>query len=130
MVAPTPARCWVRPEQKLRPNYPRAIQDDEVTRACPSCVATVGVMEPDLNRTCRLALEALAREPMSASCVGAIVWPWGERKRKGRVIASQGGGDYAAQMLLGRMRKLGLVQVQHGEGSSVWELTEKGKAAL
>jgi hypothetical protein len=46
--------------------------------------------------------------------------------RRGRISANGGGGDYAAQMLLGRMRKAGLVRVGNYDGSSKWELTQPG----
>lgn len=70
----------------------------------------------------RAAHQLAVRGPMSASCLGAILWP--ERKTRG--VSHNGGGDYAAQMLLGRARRAGLVRTQHGEGSSVWEATAKG----
>lgn len=59
----------------------------------------------------------------SASIVGAIVWP----NRTKRGAANHGGGDYAAQMLLGKLRKQGLVQTTHHSGSSRWALTAKGR---
>jgi hypothetical protein len=57
--------------------------------------------------------------------VGATVW---KGKKRGRVTSSGGGGDYAAQMLLGRMRKAGLVRAIHSEGSSRWEVTALGRS--
>lgn len=73
----------------------------------------------------RTVIEFLVRhrDGTSASIVGAHVWG---HTRKGHVVASQGGGDYAAQMLLGRMRKRGWVRVLDGEGSSMWAATRKG----
>lgn len=62
---------------------------------------------------------------MAASSLGAILWP----DRTSHVIAQQGGGDYAAQMLLGRMRRAGLVRVLPGSGSSRWGLTGEGHRA-
>lgn len=56
--------------------------------------------------------------------LGAKLWP----QRRGRICAVQGGGDYAAQMLLGRLRRQGLVVVINTEGSSKWRLTEKGRS--
>lgn len=71
------------------------------------------------------AVELLLRHgPMAAGELGDRLWP----DRTGRVSSSNGGGDYAAQMLLGRMRRLGLVRVQPGPGSSVWELTPEGRS--
>ena len=48
-------------------------------------------------------------------------------KKRGRVVPSRGGGDYAAQMLLGRMKKAGLVRHAPSEGSSLWEVTDLGR---
>lgn len=59
----------------------------------------------------------------TAGEIGGAVW---RGKKRGRGSATQGGGDYAAQMLLGRMRKQGWVRVAHGDGSSQWELTTAG----
>jgi hypothetical protein len=63
--------------------------------------------------------------PQSADMVGGFVW---EGKKRGRTTSASGGGDYAAQMLLGRMRKIGLVQTTRSEGSSRWEVTALGRA--
>lgn len=63
----------------------------------------------------------------SAGDVGAIIW---RHRKRGRIISSNGGGDYAAQMLLGRMRKKGLVRVASGAGSSQWEITPAGRQKL
>ena len=63
-----------------------------------------------------------ANGPQPADLVGAAVW----KVRKGRVTSSGGGGDYAAQMLLGRMKKAGLVRHAPSEGSTRWEVTELG----
>jgi len=58
--------------------------------------------------------------------VGGAVWP--EREiRGGRGVSSNGGGDYAAQMLLGRLKKAGLVEYASSEGSSRWRLSTKGR---
>jgi hypothetical protein len=73
------------------------------------------------------ALDALGSGPLDAGSVGAKLWGGATR---GSVCASHGGGDYAAQMLLGRMRKAGLVRVCPGDGASRWELTARGRAAL
>lgn len=72
------------------------------------------------------ALVALLGGPLGCSAVGAIVWEGAGVPRRGRVSAVNGGGDYAAQMLLGRMRKAGLVRTTHDLGSSQWELTVEG----
>lgn len=70
------------------------------------------------------ALVALLGGPLDCFTVGAAVWG---SSRGGRITAGGGGGDYAAQMLLGRMRKAGLVRTTHDEGSSRWELTPSGR---
>jgi hypothetical protein len=66
---------------------------------------------------------------ISAGEVGASVWP--EREcRPGRGVSVNGGGDYAAQMLLGRLKKAGLVEYAASEGSSRWRLSEKGRSEV
>lgn len=57
--------------------------------------------------------------------VGNAVWPDRE-VRGGRGVSVNGGGDYAAQMLLGRLKKAGLVEHATSEGSSRWRLSTKG----
>jgi hypothetical protein len=58
--------------------------------------------------------------------VGSAVWP--DRViRGGRGVSSNGGGDYAAQMLLGRLKKVGLVEYAPSEGSTRWRLSTKGR---
>ena len=69
-----------------------------------------------------LLLARAGRKGLRASMLGALLWP----SRTGSVSSKDGGGDYAAQMLLGRMRKAGLVRTQQTEGSSVWEVTPLG----
>jgi hypothetical protein len=59
--------------------------------------------------------------PSGCSDIGTVI-----DNRHGRISSASGGGDYAAQMLLGRMRKQGLVRVANYEGSSTWELTQGG----
>lgn len=71
----------------------------------------------------RRAIEYLRRGPQTAGMVGTAVW--GD-SRRGRVVSASGGGDYAAQMLLGRLRKKGLVETTMAEGASQWRLTAKG----
>lgn len=62
-------------------------------------------------------------EGVSCFDVGGAVWP----DRQGRIASSGGGGDYAAQMLLGRMKKAGLVEHATSEGSSRWRLSQEGR---
>ena len=66
------------------------------------------------------------RDGVSCFDVGGAVWP----DRTGRIAASGGGGDYAAQMLLGRMKKAGLVEHAPSEGSSRWRLSQGGLTAV
>ena len=63
---------------------------------------------------------------LSAGEVGAGVWP-DRACRPGRGVSVNGGGDYAAQMLLGRLKKAGLVEYAKSEGSSRWRLSTKGR---
>lgn len=77
----------------------------------------------------RLALEALrdgAPDGIGCSLFGEAVMP----ERAGRRSSVNGGGDYAAQMYLGRLRKLGLARVLPGDGSSRWALTSEGRIKL
>lgn len=76
----------------------------------------------------RRALELLAPERygLTAGILGAQLWP----ERRGRTCSVNGGGDYAAQMLLGRLRLRGWARVMDGEGSSVWAITPAGRAVL
>jgi len=62
----------------------------------------------------------------AASCVGAHLWP----NRTGPIISSNGGGDYKAQMYLGRLKKRGWVYTPLSAGSSRWALTPKGVLAF
>ena len=66
-----------------------------------------------------------ANGPSSADMVGLAVW---KGKKRGKTSSMGGGGDYAAQMLLGRMKKAGLVRHAPSEGSTRWELTALGRA--
>ncbi len=63
---------------------------------------------------------------VSSGEVGGAVWPDRE-VRFGRGVSSNGGGDYAAQMLLGRLKKAGLVEYAPSEGSTRWRLSTKGR---
>lgn len=66
---------------------------------------------------------------ISAGEVGAAVWPDREC-RPGRGVSGNGGGDYAAQMLLGRLKKAGLVEYAKSEGSTRWRLSTKGQTEI
>ena len=62
---------------------------------------------------------------VSSGEVGEAVWP--DRViHFGRGVSSNGGGDYAAQMLLGRLKKEGLVEYAPSEGSTRWRLSTNG----
>ena len=63
---------------------------------------------------------------IGAGDVGGHIWP----DRNGRIASSGGGGDYAAQMLLGRLKAAGLVEHAPSEGSTRWRITTKGRRAL
>jgi hypothetical protein len=69
------------------------------------------------------------RAGVSCFDVGSAVWP-DRVVRSGRGVANGGGGDYAAQMLLGRMKKAGLVEHAPSEGSSRWRLSQGGLTAV
>lgn len=62
------------------------------------------------------------RDGVSCFDVGNAVWP----DRTGRISSNGGGGDYAAQMLLGRLKKAGLVEYAPSEGSTRWRLSVEG----
>lgn len=80
-----------------------------------------------MTETERQVLSFLDRRLVAAAWqVGSMLWP----NRRGRTCAVQGGGDYAAQMLLGRLRKKGWVRVADGTGSSEWTLTSLGRREL
>jgi hypothetical protein len=66
-----------------------------------------------------------ANGPQAADMVGAVVW---KGKKRGKTTSMGGGGDYAAQMLLGRMKKAGLVRHARSEGSTLWEVRPLGRA--
>lgn len=72
------------------------------------------------------ALMCLVTGPQSAGDVGQAVWPERERVR----VANHGGGDYAAQMLLGRLKRAGLVRHAPSDGSTLWEITNAGRARI
>ena len=76
----------------------------------------------------RHALQVLRQYgPSSASVLGAKILPG---KRSGPGMANHGGGDYGAQMVLGRLRKNGWCDTRLSIGSSVWRLTPAGRIAL
>jgi hypothetical protein len=72
----------------------------------------------------------LVNGPSTASIIGATVWR--DVVRHGPIYArSNGGGDYAMQCLLGKLRKKDLVRVVHDDGrTSRWEITVEGRKLL
>ncbi len=78
---------------------------------------------PKANDTRDRAVLILHRGPMTAGEFGAAMWPG----RTGRITSTSGGGDYAAQMLLGRLRAKGIVRTTLDPGATRWELTSRGK---
>jgi len=78
-----------------------------------------------MTATQRALIFLFSHREAAAGDVGNAVWPDREM-RGGRGVSSNGGGDYAAQMLLGRLKKAGLVEHARSEGSSRWCLTRKG----
>ena len=73
-----------------------------------------------------LCLYSGGNNGVSSGDVGGAVWPDREIDF-GRGVSSNGGGDYAAQMLLGRLKKAGLVEYATSEGSTRWRLSAKGR---
>jgi len=61
--------------------------------------------------------------------VGEAVWP-DRPVRAGQGVSHRGGGDYAAQMLLGRLKKAGQVEHAPSAGSTRWRLTRAGLLAV
>lgn len=67
------------------------------------------------------------RGPMSADEFGTDLWAG---RKRGKTSSNGGGGDYGAQMFLGRLKKLGFARTTHDPGSSRWEVTPAGRNAL
>lgn len=79
----------------------------------------------------RRALEILhtaGRDGIDAGSFGAELWR--DVVRRERISSVNGGGDYAAQNYLGKLRKEGLAETCTNEGSSRWRLTSKGRQAI
>lgn len=77
--------------------------------------------------TLRVLRYLLDHGPSGCSDVGSVI----EDRRGSRGgVSTNGGGDYAAQMLLGRMKKAGLVEHAPSDGSSLWRITSAGHAKL
>lgn len=83
------------------------------------------------SQTYRALVILAGRGPMAAGDFGGDLWLG---QKRGRTVSSNGGGDYAAQQFLGRLRKLGLVRTAREtdawRGSSRWEITPEGLDAL
>lgn len=88
-------------------------RDPAKARDLPVSPPTGKSTRPPANVTQQVLLALLKQAKadrdagLTAGEIGGILW----QARKGRVCSVNGGGDYAAQMLLGRMRKAGLVRV-------------------
>jgi len=80
----------------------------------------------------REALGYLDLEATTAGELGAWLRNTGRMSTSGRVSSAWGGGDYTAQMLLGRMRKQGWCRTRQlrGPGASIWEATAAGRKAM
>ena len=70
-------------------------------------------------------LASVGRAGIDAGSVGCATWPDGP-PGGGKGASTSGGGYYAAQMLLGRLKKAGLVEYAPSEGASRWRLSVKG----
>lgn len=83
------------------------------------------MMSSSTERALLYLYTAAGHAGVAACEVGGAVWPDREL-RGGRGVSHNGGGDYAAQMLLGRLKKAGFVEHASSEGSSRWRLSVKG----
>jgi len=83
----------------------------------------------EISRRVLTYLRTVGSEGVSCFEVGSAAWPDREI-RGGRGVSSNGGGDYAAQMLLGRLKKEGLVEQAPSPGSTKWRLSTKGRVML
>jgi hypothetical protein len=79
------------------------------------------------STTTRVLRYLIEHGPSGCSMVGTVIE--NRRSRRGGV-STNGGGDYAAQMLLGRMKKVGLVEHAPSEGSTRWQATRAGQDKL
>lgn len=75
------------------------------------------------STTGRVLRYLLEHGPSGCADVGTVIT---NRTGTRGGVSSNGGGDYAAQMLLGRLKKSGLVRHAPSDGSSLWTLTEAG----
>lgn len=83
------------------------------------------IAESTTRRVLRYLLASGART--AGEIGGAVI-----SSRRGRIASASGGGDYAAQMLLGRLQRRGLV---HGSapgdgGATRWAITAQGRTWL
>jgi hypothetical protein len=85
-------------------------------------VPTVAAILNSSKDRALLVLAAFGKDGACAGDFGAEMWP----ARTSKTTSNGGGGDYAAQMLLGRLRKAGFVRVQPRSITSIWELTALG----
>lgn len=92
---------------------------------CERCVRDAKPGHTTTQRALMYLFSHAGHDGVSCFDVGGAVWP-DRPVRSGRGVSSNGGGDYAAQMLLGRLKKAGLVETARSVGSSRWRLTPKG----
>lgn len=86
---------------------------------------SVVLVLPSTSTGTRRALNLLyCQPPMTAEAFAAKMWP----VRFRTVDGGYGGrSKYAGLMMLGRLRKVGYVEVAPGDGASMWRLTMAGK---
>ena len=107
---------------------PRGREGSQGAEGSRVVTATSSRFRP-MTATERVLMYLFNRREATAGCVGSAIWP-DRDVRGGRGVSSNGGGDYAAQMLLGRLKKAGLVEHAPSEGSSRWRLTRRGMDAV
>ena len=86
-------------------------------------------MSPVTQRVLLYLCQDSSRYGVSCFDVGNAAWP-DRIVRGGRGVSTNGGSDYAAQMLLGRLKKAGLVEHAASTGSSLWRISPKGRSAV
>lgn len=103
-----------------KPNYPAL--DEANRRAAKTIRNATEHLLSTTERALIILYDHAGNYGMAASELGPRLWP----NRSGRIVSTNGGGDYGAQMLLGRLRKAGLARTLNTEGSSRWALTSEG----
>ncbi len=93
----------------------------DAQRVASTPISSLPQTTPGLRRALGILY---CQPPMGCGEFGAKMWPERPGTRGG--VSSNGGGDYPAQMLLGRLRRLGWARVANSDGSSRWGLTTAG----